>query len=165
MKRRVRLTAVSVLAAALALGGVLAAAADRAEAQEPDEAVSELREAYLDAYNAGDAEAAASFFHEEGAKLRPGEGPATGRDEIRDFLAGTFELQEIQMLALPEDRRMDGDVAVERGMLAVTVTLVDNGETADTSGKYVLVAERDDDGEWKLLWFIWNQDVGPGLEE
>lgn len=59
-----------------------------------------------------------------------------------------------------DDVQVHGDIAIERWSGASTLTSRDGTSEIQDDGKGVWIWERQPDGSWKLLWSIWNSNVG-----
>lgn len=157
--------AVSTLLAVLLLLPAGGAAAQEDGDGGARQAVNDLREGYIQAFNQADAERAVSLFTEEGALLPPYATGRTGHEAIRDRLEAVFEAQDLSMQTLPEETWVMGDRAVDRGLLFLQVEAKgedgEEGASGGDTGKYALGA-RKVGGAWKIAWFIWNQDHPPG---
>jgi uncharacterized protein (TIGR02246 family) len=120
----------------------------------PADAIAELRRRYIEAVNAGDADAVAALHTNGSVQLPAGRPPVTGRAAIRD-------LMRVSLHAMPRDpgfdfnaveTRIAGGWAVERGVTSAMPPF--------PAGKYVMLYELEPDGRWRIAWTITNHD-GP----
>lgn len=125
-----------------------------ASAGDDSDVLADVREAWVTAYNAGDAATLAGYFADDAVMLPPN-GPAlSGKPAIETYLtqnlAGSSAILEI----VSSDVLSSGDLAVERATYTAT-----EGAAPDSpkrTGKYVMAFQRDPDGVWKIRWDTWN---------
>jgi len=116
-------------------------------------AIDEANERLVGAVLAGNADAAAESYTEDGVLLPPGAPPVQGRAGIREFWAGV----DVAAFVLRTDAlEVAGERAAERGTWALTLRDPEGGEQSH-AGSYVVVWRRQD-GAWRLHWDIWNSD-------
>lgn len=121
----------------------------------PEEALEEVRRTYMDAFNAGDADAVAHLHTEDAVHLPAGMAPVEGRSAIRELTASSLERMppEASFAFEPREVRIAEGWAVERG--------VTDAAEGFPSGKYVMLYEREEDGCWRIAWSITNSDAPP----
>lgn len=148
--------------AAIVAAGLLALAGCQ---QAPDlaaemDAIKAVNQAWNDNYAAGNADAVAELYSEDAVLLPPGAGTTSGREAIREYLAGDVAASKAAGVSLniSADSSVDmaGDVAWQNGTFTVTDA---SGATVDT-GKYLSVL-RKKDGKWSLIRDTWNSDMPP----
>lgn len=159
MTRTIITTLVGAFLATLAAGP---AAAQQDEAAMKD-AVKSLRDEYFATYEANEPEKAASLFTSDGVLLAPAISPIRGPKQVRKRLASFLEKQTVSIGAISEETVVAGDRVLDRGILTLEVTPAGSDESSSDTGKYVLVATKqqpEDGGEavWKIDWLIWNTD-------
>jgi len=155
-------TAMVVLAVAVA-SCVQPSEAPSGQAAEPtkpsdEEAVLSLAGRYIEAYNAGDAEALADLFTLRAVRMPPGEPGFSGRSRIQQDLERTFAATEGQITINVEDTVVNGDLAYARGTYAAAVHAPGEPEEQEV-GKWVNVLEREPGGPWRISTQIWNVDT------
>jgi uncharacterized protein (TIGR02246 family) len=120
-----------------------------------EQALSAVREQYMDAFSRGDAEAIAALHTAGSVSMPAGHASISGRDSIRQLMQESlshapdgfrFEFEPVEL------RIADG-WAVERG--------VTKGEGPVPSGKYVMLYQLESDGCWRIAWTITNSDPPP----
>ena len=153
-----KLKRVEVVAACLF---VLAGCQKAVEDTTADEAViRESAPAWAAAYNAGDADALAAMYWDDGVLQPPGAPAATGRAAIREFLSADIAATKSAGLTMniPQAGAVDvsGDLAYEAGTYSVTDA---SGAKVDT-GKYIGVFLKRD-GKWLYIRDTWNSDSPP----
>lgn len=119
------------------------------------EALEDLRQAYMDAFNEGDADAVAGLHTEDAVHLSAGMPAVEGRSAIRELIASSLSRMppEARFAFEPRDVRIADGWAVERG--------VTEGAEGFPPGKYVMLYEGDEDGCWRIAWSITNSDAPP----
>jgi hypothetical protein len=105
-----------------------------------EEKVERFTETFLDAYNAGDAAGAASFYAENAVYMPMHHPAVAGRPELT-----------------PEETIESGGLIVQRGGYIVLLEQGDGGVVED-AGKYVIVCEESSEGALQILWDIDNSD-------
>lgn len=125
--------------------------------------LDKLREAYLDAYNEGDADAIADVYVADAVRM-PYDAPAQEtRDSIVDFYRRSFATRPFQptLRFVVEDVRVSGGRAIERGRYIEVLRPRDGGATLREEGKYIVTARSDSNGTWRYEWTIFNRDGRP----
>jgi uncharacterized protein (TIGR02246 family) len=134
------------------------AAVDTAEVEA---VLDSLRSAFLDAYEAGDAERIASLWAEDGVTAAPSAPPVRGRDSIRAMVDRDPALGKATAEISPLDVQViDRDWAYEMGTLSVQFTPegADQEQTVEIS--YLAVIHRTPDG-WKYYREAYNLNQPP----
>jgi len=120
-------------------------------------ALNNLRDAYVQAVLAGDADAAAAMYADN-AILMPPDGPAIeGRAAIRASEAEGAAPQGFTLTSVEIDGQ--GGLAYDRGTWSWTGAVVDTAEAVTLTGKYVTIARKQADGSWLVTVDIWNSDA------
>jgi uncharacterized protein (TIGR02246 family) len=126
-------------------------------AEKPPEqgTMSALANAYMQAYNGGDAAAVASLYTDDAVMAFTNEPVATGKAAIQAATeAGVsqgspkLEIHDVNTHPLGDDYAMDA------GWFRVTATTPDGPMT--TEGTYVLLCKQAEDGSWKIQWGVTN---------
>jgi len=116
--------------------------------------------AWAAAYNAGDADAVAALYAEDGVVQPPGAPSAAGGAAIREFIAGDSAASKAAGLTMNiaggTTVGISGDLAYEAGTFSVTDA---SGATVD-AGKFLSVFQKKD-GKWLLIRDTWNSDNAP----
>src|SRR5688572_27146999 len=120
-----------------------------------EQALAEVRRAYMDAFNPRDADAVAALHTSETVHMPAGEPQIVVRSAIRELMAaGMARMREglgFEFEAV--DVRVAGAWAIGRGVTFVAPQL--------PAGKYVMMYERDADDHWRIAWTITNSDAPP----
>lgn len=138
---------------------ILAACAADAPAGDPESAagLEALYHRFGAAYEDLDLDALAGLYTGDALYLPPGGGIREGRDAVRETFAPFFQWARDQDVAVEidfhvVDRTVRGDVAVDVGYysLATTPAAESGDEPGRSVGKFVTVAQRGEDGEWRF---------------
>jgi uncharacterized protein (TIGR02246 family) len=155
MRARVRGLALGLLISIL---GTPAAAAPSA----PDDsatvraAIDAGNDAFVRAWQTGDADLFASLFASDGALLRPGGGLTVGRDNIRARMKDVFGRVRMTFGTITTaDVFVIGSTAYETGAWNFTIGPIGSTTAEPDSGHYVEIWTRDKTGGWKM-W----RDIG-----
>lgn len=98
---------------------------------------------------AGDADAAAALFTDDALLMLPGMEAVTGREGIRQVLAGTFQAVDFTDVRVQiREVSVHGDMAYEVGTTAISYTV--GGQSVTDPGKYIVAWKRQPTGEWKI---------------
>ncbi len=125
---------------------------------ESADSVRALGAAFAKAMNAGDAAAVAALFTDDAIVL-PEDAPLLhGRAEIRRFF--TFlDSASVQLTlgepALGGHRR----IATSAGSSTIVVAPKDGSATMREEGKFLLVAEQQEDGSWRITRMAWSRNA------
>ena len=135
----------------------LAACAPAAPPPPPDTtaedtaAINALRDAWVAAYNAGDADAVANLYAENAVDLPMNEPTVTGRAGIRASVAARMAMGKGTATVTSEELRLMGTAATDRGTFSVSIVPAAGGEAMTQGGRYLVVLQKQADGSWKLV--------------
>jgi uncharacterized protein (TIGR02246 family) len=121
-------------------------------------AISKLHDAYLAAWNAGDAAALAAFYTDD-AVVMPANAPTvSGKEAIQSYFQAQFGQFSQEQAASKAEAVAAGDWAFTRGTYTLKLTPKAGGKAIEDSGKYLDILARQSDGSWKMARQIWNSD-------
>jgi ketosteroid isomerase-like protein len=80
------------------------------------------------------------------------------QDFFTQFMPGKIEL-------MPEETRLMGDWAFDRGMYDVTAMVKNGGRKMAEHGRYLVVMQKQADGSWKVARDFDNIDSPPPAQE
>lgn len=149
-----RMAGWSFLLVAFAFFGVDALAADAAAEVKALQAVDQT---WVKAYNAGDADTAASLYDERAILMPPGAQSAHGRAAIRAFLASDMAMSAKAGVTFHLDERPDGGVMGAMGWMSGTYSVTDKSGKVVETGKYLSVSKKES-GKWLYVRDTWNSD-------
>lgn len=139
---------------------VLALAAQQPLAADDDSDLAARAEAWQAAYNAGDMEAVAALYAEDGCRMPPNAETAQGRAAILANLQEGLEMGLAHAEIAVTEAGSSGDWGWGRGTYELTGA---DGTHLD-HGKWMNVS-RLSDGEWMIHCDIWNSDMPlPGTD-
>lgn len=107
------------------------------------------------AVSAGDADTLASLYTDDAILMPPGSPMVTGKDNIASVWQSMFEMGVSELDLQPTEVNVTGDTAAEVGTFTYTA-----GDMTGT-GKYIVLWQKGDDGNWRLRRDIWNEDAPP----
>ena len=116
--------------------------------------------AWMNAYNAGDADGVANLYAEDAVLMPPGVPAITGRAAIKEFIASDITQAKAAGLAFKVDEPTGIGVSGDLGWASGTYAVTDGSGAAVDNGKYLSVHRRID-GKWKLIRDTWNSDAPP----
>jgi ketosteroid isomerase-like protein len=116
--------------------------------------------AWLKAYQARDAAAAAAFYAPEGAMLAPNRPSLTGQNDLMKFIAKSFTLQDYDIIWHAEKAEVahSGELGYTSGSYEMSFRQPRKKLFFD-KGKYLMVWKKRPGGEWKVLFDISNSDL------
>ena len=124
--------------------------------------LAELRDAWVTAYNSGDAVMLAGYFADDAVMLPPNEPVLSGKALIQAEFEGWFQGERGVLEIVASEVRSTRDLAIERA--TYTVREGTSPDDSTRTGKYVMLCQRGPDGLWKIVWDMWNSN-DPVLEE
>jgi uncharacterized protein (TIGR02246 family) len=121
-------------------------------------AINSVRDQFVAAYKAGDADRIAALYTENAIGMPKDQPTLKGRADIakheRDQF-GQISVGDVQVT--PEETQLMGDWAFDRGTFSVTVTPKAAGAAPMTdTGRYLVIFQRQSDGSWKVTHDIDN---------
>ena len=139
----------------------LAACAPKATDTAADEAAIKADPvAWMNAYNAGDADGVANLYAEDAVLMPPGVPAVTGRAAIKEFVASDSTQAKAAGLTFKVDEPTGIGVSGDLGWANGTYSVTDGAGSTVDNGKYLAVYRRID-GKWKLIRDTWNSDSPP----
>lgn len=120
-------------------------------------ALHEVDQAWVKAYTAVDADAAAALYDEDAILMPPGTSPVHGRAAVRAFLAPDMAASKKAGVTFHLGPKPDGGISGSLGWVSGTYSVTDaSGKVVDT-GKYLSVSKKQH-GKWLYIRDIWNSD-------
>lgn len=151
---RAPLTAVA-LSAVLCLAQGLAGCRPRAASADAAgrHAVTQVINAYLDAYRRNDPNAIAGLYSRDAVLLPPGHDLVRGRDDIRTYwsrgMEAGFAMDTLRI-----------EVAGGSGYVVGRYYVPPDDDDDAETGKFIIAFRRETDGVWRITADIWNADTG-----
>lgn len=120
-----------------------------ADADAVEAEVARIRDAWVQAAEAGDAATVASLYAEDARMAGMSDEPAEGRQSIQDALTTGFEgLSNLDVSST--ELVVGSDVVSDMGTFTQSVRTPD-GQEQSVSGQYIVVLRRQADGSWKIV--------------
>lgn len=123
------------------------------------QAIKEVAAAWDKVWNAGNAEALASFYTADAIAMGPNHPALLGKDAIRTSSRKYFDQFREENRSVVEDVRVSGDLAVARGTQETITKPKAGGNSVQDKAKWITAFERQPDRSWKVLWEIYNSDL------
>jgi uncharacterized protein (TIGR02246 family) len=116
--------------------------------------------AFVVAANAGDAEAVAAVYTEDGALLPPNLPPQKGRGAIKAFWGGFLDAYTVRFELASDTVEGRGDLAYNQGRYRFTAVPKAQGApgVAD-EGKFVEILRKQPDGSWKYVVDMYSSNL------
>ena len=138
--------------------------ADEARTHPEEVAIDRVRDRHVAAMNAGDPDAFAACFAEDGIQMPPNFGNNAGKAAIRGWIQGILNPFACRFSLSVDEIRVVADWAFERGRYTLTLAPRAGGEPMHDIGKHITIYQRQSDGSWKIARDIWNSDQPvPGM--
>lgn len=150
---------VGVIALAVAVGACAAPPPPDTSAADTA-AINALRDAWMTAYNAADADGVANLYTEDAIDMPSQQPTVTGRAAIRDYIAAQLGMGAAVATVTSDELQLMGDWAYDRGSYSTTITPA-AGDPMTVTGRYIVILQRQADGSWKLARGIDNSPVAP----
>ena len=166
MTRRLAVSFVSAVALAVSACGQ-AAPPDTTAADTT--AINAVRNEFLAAYNAGDAARAAAGYAPNGMSFGNHQATLNGREAILASMKGQFEAMTAKIELMPDETKILGDWAIDRGRFKIALTPKAAGAPPiNDEGRYVVMLQRQADKSWKVVFDMDNSSLPmpePGKKE
>ena len=117
---------------------------------------------YAASLAAGDADAWATLWAEDGVQMPPDAPAVVGIPQIREKLRGLLAQYHFEMRIHTEEVRTAGEWAYARGSYQATLTPKSGGAGIPIDGKFLTILARQADGSWRIYRDIFNSNVPPG---
>lgn len=143
---RATLTAALLLAAATVPGQAQSAV---------EEELAALRSAFSAALVAGDGEAVAAMYTDDGVLLPPGR-EVRGKERIGRYFTSGRDYVQVAHSMIPAEVHVDGGTAYEIGTWSST-TRREGQEAVTASERYLLVWRREPGGAWRIVYDMWHR--------
>jgi len=116
--------------------------------------------AWLKVYQAKDLAKSVAFCDEQGSMLVPDAPIAVGKDAIAKLIAEDFAHDNIEWHANKVGVSSSGDLGYTSGTTGMSFKDA-SGKTVAYKGKYLTVWKKQANGEWKVLYDMFNSDLPP----
>lgn len=120
------------------------------------EQITQIRQAFERAENAGDSSVIDEHCTEDVVAIPPEQPPAVGREAGKQALDALFAAFDVEVEYTSEEVVVGENLAFERLSATETHTPKDGGEPIEHSADSLWVYRRLPDGEWKQSHAIWN---------
>lgn len=139
------------LSCAVALAGCTAAPAPSANDAPADiAAIAAARNAFMAAYNAGDAEAIGKLYTADGISEPNHQPTLTGREAIVKSLTSMFGQVAVKVELTSDETKTVGSTGFDRGRYNAAVTPKAGGATTTVEGRYLVLFVKEPDGVWRV---------------
>ena len=126
-------------------------------------AIAALRDAYVAAFNAEDADKTAALFETDGLYMADKAQQIIGRDKIRDRYREVMAGMDCDIQLKAEETVVNGDWGFERGQTWTHIMAKDPKSTLPMimdQGKYLVVFKKQADNSWLLSRVMSNSNIG-----
>ena len=125
------------------------------------EDINRVRDAHVAALNAGDAEAWAEQFTDDGVQMPPNAPANVGRTMIGSWSQAILAQFRLQFALAVDEVRVLGEWAFERGGYTISLHPKAGGPPMQDRGKYITVYQRKPGDTWRMARDIWNSNNPP----
>ena len=135
--------------------------AERMGSETDLEAIDRVRETHVAALNAGDAEAWAAHFTDDGVQMPPNAPANVGRTMIGSWSRAFLDQFRLQFSLAVDEVRVLGEWAFERGDYTISLNPKAGGPTMQDIGKYITIYQWKPGDTWRIARDIWNSSNPP----
>ena len=121
-------------------------------------AIHAVDQAWLKAYNGGDADAVAGLYDEKAVLLPPGASAPHGRAAIHAFFVSDIAASKKAGVTFHLGPTPDGGANGDMGWASGTYSVTDASGKVVDSGKYLSVSAKKN-GKWLYVRDTWNSDI------
>jgi uncharacterized protein (TIGR02246 family) len=143
--------------------GILAmsACASAPEANAPQDiaALGAVRDGFVKAFNAGDANAIGALYTTDAIAMPGHNATLSGQSAIVAYNKGLFGQMNAKIEVTPDETRTMGNFGFDRGRYRMTMTPKAGGPEIADEGRYIVMLERDAKGSWKVTRDIDNSSL------
>lgn len=116
--------------------------------------------AFMAAANAGDADAIAEVYAEDGSLLAPNLPPQKGRDAVRAFWGGFLDAYTVRFEVASDTIEGRGDLAYNQGHYRFTAVPKAKGVPGIADeGKFLEILKKQSDGSWKYVVDMYSSNL------
>lgn len=116
--------------------------------------------AFMAAANAGDVDAVAEVYAEEGTVLAPNLPPQKGRDAVRAFWGGFLDAYTVRFEIASDTIEGRGDLAYNQGHYRYTAVPKAKGVPGIADeGKFLEILKKQGDGSWKYVLDMYSSNL------
>lgn len=122
----------------------------------PDDlqAIADQRQQWIAAVNARDAGRYVELLTEDVVWFPPGQPALSGRGAFESWVRPFFERFTYDFVLIEPDVQMAGDWAVERGIFQTEMKSLEDGQSGQHVGKYLVLWRRDSDDTWRIERYV-----------
>ena len=120
--------------------------------------IKKLRERYMVAQDACDADGCVSFWDDDCVLMPPSEPAVVGIEAGLAWHKSTFAESRIDFTVAFDEIEVVGDWSFARGSYKGAIIPNEGGEPIQVIGKYLEIHRRQPDGSWKFARHMWNSD-------
>jgi ketosteroid isomerase-like protein len=130
--------------------------ADNESQSDAAEQISEIRQEFERAENAGDSSVVDEYSTDDVVAISPGHPPAVGKEASRKALDEQFGTFDVEVDYTSQEVVVGEELAFDRLTAHETHIPKDGGEPIEHTADSVWVYRQSPDGEWKQIRAIWN---------
>jgi len=139
----------------------ISACASAPEANAPQDiaALGAIRDGYVKAFNAADANAIGALYTSDAIAMPGHNATLTGQAAIVAYNQGLFDHMTARIEITPDETRTMGNFGFDRGRYKLTMTPKAGGPAVSDEGRYIVMLEKGANGSWKVTRDIDNSSV------
>ena len=131
----------------------------RMEVQADVKAIRTLINDFSAAHRFNDGSRLAAFYTDDAVLMPEGEPIVRGKEAIAARYQQDMNDNYVELVCIPEEIEVSGDMAFLRGIFTVKITPKERGNTVELTFKAVSLLRRRPEGSWALYCDIWNSDA------
>ena len=130
----------------------------------PEDSISEYRQAFFKATQAGDVKTLVSFAADDVVIMSPNDCTVYGIAEFQAWWEEYFQYFRLVAFNVPERSVIiDGDFAIEHSAYMIAVVPASGGSRIRDDGRIFAIWKRQPDGGWKIWQMMWNSTNPIGI--
>lgn len=118
------------------------------------QAIEHQRNQWIAAVNAHDVDRYLELLTEDIVWLPPGQPALSGREAFESWVRPFFERFRYEFALIEPEVQMAGDWAVERGTFQTQMQSLDDGQSGQHTGRYLVLWRRESDNTWRIERYI-----------
>ena len=127
------------------------------EAEDVESIIIDNNSKWVEYYNKGDAKGIASLHTLDAVVIPPKSDFVVGRDNIEEMYKAEIEMGNGTLGLQTTEVIQEGLYAYETGLYDVKMTI--EGEEVNDNGKYIVIWEKQNNGNWLCKKDIWNTSL------
>ncbi|HUF11339.1 MAG TPA: SgcJ/EcaC family oxidoreductase [Rhodothermales bacterium] len=123
------------------------------------ESIERRRQEWITAVNARDVDGYLELLTGDVVWIPPGQSAVSGKQAFASWVRPFFERFNYEFVITEPELQLAGNWAVERGAFETKMTSLNDGQTGQHAGAYLVLWRKQGDGVWRIERYV--DDTGP----